>query len=428
MSFFPRTSEEFGGKGVKMDGQTPTAAIAAAAAALSGADPAAARRQLALLYQKLPVDDRRYVSETDRDEIFRRLRKDNRISTEMDKIYPEQLFRMELGGNRRAHEFLRENGADLTQPFDYQSKLAAKHRQVLDRLVNSEMQSIGWAVGAQDPSGSNKAAAAGSHQQQVRDAVHGFKQPVQQQHAQPASSSIVPATPVPAVTPPAAPTVSLGAGRGVVDHSVAGGMKPTGAGRGVRSRKLEMDFDFEKEAALLAAKQRAAAQGSPHTSGCSSMPPLQQQTAGRGGFSGSGNESSNLPRAATNPTFGNSGPTGLGQGAAAASGYGSSSNPSCGDYGSNSTRFSGAKSISSAQYFNQEESSPPVAAVPVDPSRRAIGSDEVFGRSNSGRRGWEDQSAARVETLRMHAQQGWQQLSQAGSEALSKAREWLAGT
>lgn len=42
--------------------------------------------------------------------------------------------------------------------------------------------------------------------------------------------------------------------------------------------------------------------------------------------------------------------------------------------------------------------------------------------------GWEDQSSARVEALRMHAQQGWQQLSQAGSEALSKAREWLAGT
>lgn len=42
--------------------------------------------------------------------------------------------------------------------------------------------------------------------------------------------------------------------------------------------------------------------------------------------------------------------------------------------------------------------------------------------------GWEDQSAARVEALRMHAQQGWQQLSQAGSDAISKAREWLAGT
>lgn len=71
--------KEVGGKRVNMDGQTPTAAIAAAAAALSGADPATARKQLALLYQKLPVDDRRYVSEADRDEIFRRLRKDNRM-------------------------------------------------------------------------------------------------------------------------------------------------------------------------------------------------------------------------------------------------------------------------------------------------------------------------------------------------------------
>lgn len=62
-----------------MEGQSQTAAIAAAAAALSGADTAAARRQLAVLYQQLPVDDRRYVSEADRDEIFRRLRRDNRM-------------------------------------------------------------------------------------------------------------------------------------------------------------------------------------------------------------------------------------------------------------------------------------------------------------------------------------------------------------
>lgn len=62
-----------------MDGNSPTAAIAVAAPALSGADPAAARKQLALLYQHLPVDDRRYVSEADRDEIFRRLRKENRM-------------------------------------------------------------------------------------------------------------------------------------------------------------------------------------------------------------------------------------------------------------------------------------------------------------------------------------------------------------
>ncbi|CDJ31220.1 ARF1-directed GTPase-activating protein, putative [Eimeria mitis] len=370
-----------------MDGQTPTAAIAAAAAALSGADPAGARKQLALLYQQLPVDDRRYVSETDRDEVFRRLRKDNRMcfdcsarnptwislthavyvclscsgkhrrlgthlsfvrSTEMDKIYPEQLLRMELGGNRRAQEFLREHGADLSQPLDYQGRLAAKHRQALD----------------QDSSGANKTPATGSQQQQqqqhqqqqVRDALHSFKQPVPQ-HPQPAAASVIPAATVAAVTPPVAPSVSIGAARGGIgEHSLGGGIKPAGAGRGVRSRKLEMDFDFEKEAALLAARQRAAAQGSPHTSGCSSQPPPQQQTAGRGGFSSSGTESSSLPRAATNPTFGSSGTTGLGQGASGGSGYGSSSTPSRGAYGSNSTRFSGAKSISSAQYFNQEES------------------------------------------------------------------------
>lgn len=95
--------------------------------------------------------------------------------------------------------------------------------------------------------------------------------------------------------------------------------------------------------------------GSPHTSGCSSQPPPQQQTEGRGGFSSSGSESTGLPRATTNPTFGSSGSVGTGQSGFVGSGYGSSSNPSSGAYGSNSTRFSGAKSISSAQYFNEEE-------------------------------------------------------------------------
>ena len=137
---------------------------------------------------------------------------------------------------------------------------------LLQRLVNSEMQSIGWLVGGQqDSSASHKTGAAAQQQQQqlqqqVRDALHGSKQPVQQQ-AQP-GPAVVPVAAVAAVALPAAPAVTVGTGRGnVVDNSLGGSMKPMGAGRGVRSRKLEMDVDFEKEAALLAAKQRAAAQG-----------------------------------------------------------------------------------------------------------------------------------------------------------------------
>lgn len=462
-----------------MQAQSQTAAIAAAAAALSGADNAAARRQLALLYQKLPVDERRYVSEADRDEIFRRLRKDNRMcfdcssrnptwislthaiyvcltcsgkhrrlgthlsfvrSTEMDKIYPEQLFRMELGGNRRAHDFLRQHGADLSQPLDYHGKLAGKHRQMLDRLVTSEMHSIGWVTG-------NQQEASGTVQQMAVAAVPIQQQPQPVQDLQPQlqqglsvaqptgqcgqpfpSPVVVAASAVPAAAPVVMPAASMGAPRsGVPEPSWSASAKPAGAGRGVRSRKLEMDFDFEKEAALLAAKQRAAAQAAPHGSATSSQPPSQQQAATRGSASGSSACTSG-GRGIINPTFGSSGSTALGNSGGTATGYGASSSSAAGASGSNSSRFSGAKSISSAQYFNEEESSPPVAALPVDPSRRAIGSDEVFGRSASSRRRWEDQSAARVEALRMHAQQGWQQLSQAGSDAISKAREWLAGT
>ncbi|KAL8274329.1 hypothetical protein Esti_001731 [Eimeria stiedai] len=464
-----------------MEKQSQTAAIAAAAAALSSADTPVARRQLALLYQNLAVDDRRYVLEADRDEIFRRLRKDNRIcfdcssrnptwislthaiyvcltcsgkhrrlgthlsfvrSTEMDKMYPEQLFRMELGGNRRAHGFLREHGADLSQPLDYHGKLAAKHRQMLDRLVNSELQGIGWLVGTQQQDASNpqqQQHQQQQQQQQQQQAPHRMQEPQQAQHQQgfaaaPAATAPAASPAVPAAARPVVAAASMGAPfrAGASEPSWGAPVVSSGGGRGVRSRKLEMDFDFEKEAALLAAKQRAAAQGAAPSQAASE----QQQFGGRGSSNSNSSSSSSAlslgPKPVTNSAFGSSNTTATGSSslpAAAGGGYGASSKAApAASYGGNSQRFSGAKSISSAQFFDQEESSPPVAAVPVDPSRRAIGSDEVFGRSSSGRRGWEDQSAARVEALRMHAQQGWQQLSQVGSDALSKAREWLAGT
>lgn len=94
--------------------------------------------------------------------------------------------------------------------------------------------------------------------------------------------------------------------------------------------------------------------GSSHVSGSSSQPPAQQQATGLVSVSGN-NGSSNIHRAATNPTFGSSGCTSLGSGAAGAAGYGSSGSATSAGRGSNSTRFSGAKSISSAQYFNQED-------------------------------------------------------------------------
>ncbi|KAL8443952.1 hypothetical protein Emed_006495 [Eimeria media] len=467
-----------------MENQSQTAAIAAAAAALSSADTPAARRQLALLYQKLAVDDRRYVLEADRDEIFRRLRKDNRMcfdcssrnptwislthaiyvcltcsgkhrrlgthlsfvrSTEMDKMYPEQLFRMELGGNRRAHGFLREHGADLSQPLDYHGKLAAKHRQMLDRLVNSELQGIGWLVGTQQQEASNPQQQKQQQQQQQHQPPHHMQEPQQPQHQQglaaaPAAPVPAASVPVPAAAQPVVTAAAVGAPfrAGASEPSWGAPVVSSGGGRGVRSRKLEMDFDFEKEAALLAAKQRAAAQGASQAGAAASSQGAaqQQQFGGRGGSSSNSSNSSSSalslgPKPVSNSTF-SSNTTANGSSslpAAAGGGYGASSKATpAASYGSNSQRFSGAKSISSAQFFDQEESSPPVAALPVDPSRRAIGSDEVFGRSSSGRRGWEDQSAARVEALRMHAQQGWQQLSQVGSDALSKAREWLAGT
>ncbi|PHJ25002.1 arf1-directed gtpase-activating [Cystoisospora suis] len=140
---------------------------------------------LARMYMQMPVDAKRYVSEHDRDEVFRRLRRDNRTcfdcatrnptwlsvtygiylclscsgkhrrlgthisfvrSCEMDKFYPEQLLRMEMGGNKKAHEFFREHGLDASKAVDYHGKLAAKYKQQLDRAVAQEMQAAGWVV------------------------------------------------------------------------------------------------------------------------------------------------------------------------------------------------------------------------------------------------------------------------------------------
>lgn len=67
------------GEKIEMELHQQNSGIAAAAVASSAsADAATARRQLALLYRDLPTDNRRHVLENDRDEIFRRLRRDNR--------------------------------------------------------------------------------------------------------------------------------------------------------------------------------------------------------------------------------------------------------------------------------------------------------------------------------------------------------------
>lgn len=291
-------------------------------------------------------------------------------STEMDKIYPEQLFRMELGGNRRAHDFLREHGADLSQPLDYHGKLAAKHRQMLDRLVASEMHTIGWVTGTQQeasPTMQQKISAPATaltqpHPQPVQGAQpHQTQQqefsaaPPAGHYGQPLSSSAVPAaSAVPPPAPAVVPAASVAPPRsGMGDASwTASGMQG-GAAKGVRSRKLEMDFDFEKEAALLAAKQRAAAQGAPQSSATASQPASQQQSVARGGNVNNG--FSSAPKIAVNPAFGTSGTSTIStSGGGAAENYGSS-NATAGGYGSHSQRFSGAKSISSAQFFNEEE-------------------------------------------------------------------------
>lgn len=145
----------------------------------------------------------------------------------------------------------------------------------VQRLVSTEMQGIGWVVGPQSDPAAHTTGTAAQHnqhqqlpQQQQQQTYGGLRSNDEraQLHDQPLSTptTALAANSVNAPVPVAVPAAPAGPARGGIVESAWGGVaKPVVSGRGVRSRKLEMDFDFEKEAALLAAKQRAAAQGEP---------------------------------------------------------------------------------------------------------------------------------------------------------------------
>ncbi|PFH37370.1 putative GTPase activating protein for adp ribosylation factor [Besnoitia besnoiti] len=456
---------------------TPASVEATAVADASGVPTLGGT--IARMYMQMPVDAKRYVGEGDRDEVFRRLRRDNRTcfdcatrnptwlsvtygvylcltcsgkhrrlgthisfvrSCEMDKFYPEQLLRMEMGGNKKAHEFFREHGMDASKAVDYHGKLAAKYKQQLDRAVSQEMQTAGWVI-ASAASASAPAAADASSSSPSPAAASNFATPAP--FAPPSSASFSQpglaafAQPTSAAAPPAPlPRASASFPSAQSEASFAKDrFSGRAAGGGLRARKLDFDFDFEAEAANAAAiaEQKSlhepahAKAGGFGVAPPSSSPPSVSGAAGFAGVS-----ASSLPSSFSSP--------------GSASGfYSPAASPSAPTGGNtspmpaaraNPTRFSNAKSISSDQYFGtsgaDRASSSYQAAITVDPSKRSISSDEYFGVDPTKRQSrfsaFEDQAVVHLDSLKASAQQGWATLASVGSDAMSRARDWLAGS
>nr|CEL67656.1 TPA: Probable ADP-ribosylation factor GTPase-activating protein AGD8 [Neospora caninum Liverpool] len=449
--------------GVHTPGVGEGGGVASAPSMGTGMDGGVAR-----IYMNMPVDAKRYVGEGDRDEVFRRLRRDNRTcfdcatrnptwlsvtygiylcltcsgkhrrlgthisfvrSCEMDKFYPEQLLRMEMGGNKKAHEFFREHGMDASKAVDYHGKLAAKYKQQLDRAVAHEMQAAGWVIASSAPAEAPAAAAAAPPQ--TAPSTLAFSAPAVAVPTQPVSLSGAPSDPLASgvsasgLSSNAAFAPDNFGGRG----TAAGGRAAPGA---LRARKLDFDFDFEAEAANAAAmadqkriEEQMKAAGGFGAPASSSAPPS---------VSGTGPAVSAFPSSYSTPVSA-SGIYSPGPAVSPGAPTGGNNSPAP-SAPANATRFSNAKSISSDQYFGTaggaRAASSYQASINVDPSKRSISSDEYFGidstKKQSRLAAFEDQAVVHLDSLKMTAQQGWATLASVGSDAVSRARDWLAGS
>ncbi|KFG64075.1 putative GTPase activating protein for adp ribosylation factor [Toxoplasma gondii RUB] len=472
---FPQTSFS-----VNATPSAPLSGVPTPGEAAGAAPGGSLEGSLARMYMNFPVDAKRYVSEADRDEVFRRLRRENRTcfdcatrnptwlsvtygvylcltcsgkhrrlgthisfvrSCEMDKFYPEQLLRMEMGGNKRAHEFFREHGMDASKAVDYHGKLAAKYKQQLDRVVAHEMQAAGWVIPSASPASAEVSPPLSSPV---------FNAPQTSAPPNPSFSPAVPAQPLPLSASSGVPTPGFGPASAVstagfsapaVPQSASlasekfGGSAGAGgrvASGGIRARKLDFDFDFEAEAANAAAvadqkrveeqMKKAGGFGAPASS---SAPPS---------VSGAIAATSVFPSSFSTPAS-VSGIYSPGPAVSPGAPTGGNASPAPSDP-ANSNRFSNAKSISSEQFFGTSGSTRGSAsfqaAINVDPSKRSISSDEYFGvdstKKQSRLAAFEDQAVVHLDSLKMSAQQGWATLASVGSDAVSRARDWLTGS
>ncbi|KAF4673866.1 hypothetical protein FOL47_010014 [Perkinsus chesapeaki] len=69
-------------------------------------------------------------------------------SCEMDKLPPQYLIQMDLGGNERARDFFKQHnmGPGCSKPIDYHGRWAAKYRQMLQKEVDEVMGKLHYDI------------------------------------------------------------------------------------------------------------------------------------------------------------------------------------------------------------------------------------------------------------------------------------------
>lgn len=311
-------------------------------------------------------------------------------STEMDKFSPEQLLRVELGGNGKARLFFRDHGVLDGKHIDYQtSRVAAKYRQHLDKEVHTALARIRSQVPKESDKLSDLIAEMGPgappHAQTPTDLA------VLPRSVHTVALSTDSKTPS---APPAAPPQRT--------NPPFGGTKPSayhtsaGAGAGLKGQKLEIDFDFE------------AAASSPPVAPAKFSAPL-----------------STTPKIAVAPPI---------------------KSEDVADPNASPTldRFQASKAISSLQYFDQSDSSR-VSSVEVSArfgSLTSISSGSVLGQDGTkDQPNLEDATAAQrtrarasgsgsaggrsMEHIKENAKKGYSVLKTASNDAVARFGHWM---
>lgn len=180
-------------------------------------------------------------------------------SVELDKFSPDQMVQMALGGNAKAWNYFKGHGMGKTsdggRPVDYNSKIAQKYKQQLEKdtkdncaklSIASKSSSTQAPVAAADPI-DEAAELAGppspSNLQSFKSApavVQSVPAPAQPKPAAAAPASVVVrrAAPAPAVPSSSPPAVSSGAPAPARAAGFAAGSKQM-------AKQIEFDFDFD---------------------------------------------------------------------------------------------------------------------------------------------------------------------------------------